>query len=97
VRRIVEQPQNDAPFSLAEILLAVALEDFRNGAAGRLLDLAVGVDEGQVEAVSQAPADAGLADTHEADEDDRLGDAQGVQLGHGAGRRVLFVQRRSGG
>ena len=50
--------------------LAVVGEDLRDGEVGGLLDLRVGVEEGQVQEVGEPPADAGLAGAHHADQHD---------------------------
>ena len=52
-------------------------EDLGDGLARGFLDLAVGVDEGQVEPIGEPPADGGLARAHQADEHDRA-PAQGL-------------------
>ena len=49
VRRVVEQARDHPALAVAERRLAVAREDLGDGAAGRRLDLVVGVDEGQAE------------------------------------------------
>ena len=68
--------------------LAVLLEDILDRAAGRRLDLLVGVDEGQADARGKAPTDAGLADSHKADKDDRS--LEGHWPGGGHGFPLLF-------
>ena len=52
-RLVLDQPGDDAAFDGAEDRLAVAGEDLGDGAAGRGLDLGVGVAEGQMQS---APA-----------------------------------------
>ena len=76
---IVEQPQDHPPLALAEALLAMALEDLGDGAAGRRLDLLVGIDEAKLQPLRQALADAGLAHAHQPDEDDGLRQFAGLQ------------------
>ena len=65
-----EEPRHDALFALAKFRLAVVGEDLRDGEIGRLLDLRIGVEEGQMQEVGEAPADAGLAGAHHADQHD---------------------------
>ena len=66
-----EQARDHAALAVAEIGLAVILEDVGDGLAGRPLDLLVGVDEGHAEAGRQAAADRRLAAAGHADQDDR--------------------------
>jgi hypothetical protein len=47
-------------------------EDFRDGLAGRDLDLMVGVDENEAELLGEAAADCRLAGAHEADQHDGM-------------------------
>src|SRR5690606_2360718 len=54
----------------AEIGFAGALEDGGDAGAGLRLDLAVGIEEGQAEALGQASPDRRLARAHRADEDE---------------------------
>ena len=67
----VEQAGDHARLAGAEIGLAIAGEDFRDGHAGRRLDLGVRIDERQAEPLRQPAADRGLARAHHADEHDR--------------------------
>ena len=57
LRAAVEQPLDDAALAVAEIGLAVGLEDLGDGGVRRLLDLGVGVDEGEAEPRRQPAAD----------------------------------------
>jgi hypothetical protein len=70
-RRVVEDAGDDAHFAGAEIGLAVLVEDLGDRQVRRLLDLGVGVDEGQGETVGEPAADGGLARAHQPDEHDR--------------------------
>ena len=45
-------------------------EDLGDGEVGGLLDLRIGVEEGQVQEVGEPPADARLAGAHHADQHD---------------------------
>ena len=54
LRAAVEQPRDDPRLAGAEIGFAVRLENFRDGHAGRGLDLGIGIDERQPEPASQA-------------------------------------------
>lgn len=54
--------------AIAEASFAVAFEDVGDADAGRGLDGLIEVDEGEAEAVGEAPIDGGLAGTHRADE-----------------------------
>src|SRR5690606_6126929 len=70
-RSAVEQPCNHAPLAVAEVRFAEALEDFRDGHLRGLLDLLVGVSEGQAEQLGALAADCRLAHAHHSDEHDR--------------------------
>ena len=65
-----QQARDHAAFAGAELGLAEAFEELRDRAAGRALDLVVGVDERQAEAQRQALADRALAGAHQADQGD---------------------------
>ncbi len=65
-----QQPRDHALLAFAEMRLAVILEYLRYGEIGRLLDLRIGVEEGQVQQIGEPPADARLAGAHHADEHD---------------------------
>jgi len=55
MNRIVEQPGDDAGARRrGNSRLAMALEDLRDGASRRALDLMIGIDEGQAQAVGEA-------------------------------------------
>ena len=70
MRRFVEQAGDDAALAGAELGLAVFLEELADRAAGRMLDLVVGIDERQAEARGQPLADRALARTHQPYEGD---------------------------
>ncbi|MGY3106695.1 hypothetical protein ACVWW7_003322 [Bradyrhizobium sp. LM6.9] len=89
----VEQTRDHAGLAVAEMRLAVALEDFRYGHAGRRLDLGVGIDEGQLEPDRHAAADRGFAYPHHADEHDRARAQRRQDVGLG---RSLDRQRGVG-
>ncbi len=61
MRRLVQQPGDHPALAVAEGRLAHLGEDLGDRAAGRGLDLGVGVAERQVQGGGQAAADAGLA------------------------------------
>ena len=70
VRRPVQQALDDAALAGAELGLAEAVEELRDGAARGTLDFVVGVDERQAEPEGQALDDRALADPHQPDEGD---------------------------
>jgi hypothetical protein len=61
-----QQPSDHPALAIAEIGLAIAGEQFGDGAAGRKLDLGIGVAERQSESGGEAAADAGFAGAHQA-------------------------------
>ena len=63
--------EDHAALSGAEFRLAQLGENVRNAAAGGLLDLGVGIAEGQAERGRQPPPDGRLARPHQAYERDR--------------------------
>jgi hypothetical protein len=65
-----DQPREDPALAVAEMRLAVALEDLGDAEPAGLLDLGVRVDEGQAEAGAEPPPDGRLADPHQPDQDD---------------------------
>ena len=71
MRRPLQQPLDDPPLAIAERGLAEPLEDLLDRAAGRGLDLVVGVDEIEPEPLGQAPADRSLPRPHQPDHDNR--------------------------
>ena len=94
LRGAVEEALDDAALAVAEIGLAVAVEDLVDGGVRRLLDLAVGVDEGQAETDCEPPADRRLAGAHHADHDDgtaveQPGHSRFQRLAHSL-RTVIF-------
>src|SRR5262249_56398178 len=78
-----QHAQNLPPLAVAERLLAMTREDLGDGTARRLLDLAIGIDEGQVEAGREAPADAALAGAHQSHQRDRAIARNVVHRSHG--------------
>ena len=68
------------------------LEEIRDRAAGRRLDLLVGIDEGQRQLGRQAPADRGLAGAHQADEDDAAVEQGAIELGDAGGLHVRWYR-----
>ena len=69
-RTATEQAGDNALLALPEVRLAVLGEDLRNTEVGGLLDLAVGIQERQVQEVREPLADRCLARPHHADEHD---------------------------
>ena len=67
----LDQPRDQPPLAVAEILLAVALEHLGGGIAGGILDRGIAVDEGQAEAPGQAAPDRRLSDPHQPDQHHR--------------------------
>ena len=65
-----QQPGDDAALAVAELGLAADGEDVRDGHAGGILDLVVGVEEGQPQRLGQPAADRALAGAHQPDEHD---------------------------
>ena len=68
MRRTGQQAGDHPALAGAELGLAEALEELRDRAAGRALDLVVGVDERQAELERQPLADRALAGAHQAHE-----------------------------
>ena len=68
---LVEQASDHLAFAVAEIGLAEALEDLRDGHARPGLDLGVGIDERQAQPLGEPASDRRLPSPHHADEDDR--------------------------
>ncbi len=71
LRPVVQKARDHLTLAVAEIWLAVTLEDFRDRQLGAGLDFRVGVDKPQAELRGQAFADRRLAGAHHADEHDR--------------------------
>ena len=65
-----QQPADHPALAGAEVALAIAGEQFGDGAARRQLDLGIGVAERQAQSRRQPPADRGLAGAHQPDQDD---------------------------
>ena len=82
--RLAEQALDDPALAVAEGGLAVAFEDFFDGAARGAFDLGVGVDELQAQQRGQAASDTGLTGAHQADQHDGAGHIQGVGGRHDA-------------
>jgi hypothetical protein len=61
---VSEQPGDHLALALTKIGLAVLGKDLADGRAGSLLDLGIGVDEGQVEPRRKPPAHGGFARPH---------------------------------
>ncbi len=71
--------------------VAMAGENLVDRAAGGGLDLGIGIDERQPEALGEPPADARLPGAHQADQDERAGEDERrrrdrVDGGHGRTR-----------
>ena len=86
-RAVLEQAADHAALAVAEGRLAEAREDLLDRAARGALDLVVGVDEVEAEALREAPPDRGLARAHQPDEHDAATFRQEV----GEGRRRLLA------
>ena len=71
LRAAFQQARDHARLAGAEIRLAVGGEDFRDGHAGGLFDLDVGIDERNAEPGGQPAADRRLARAHHADQHHR--------------------------
>ena len=82
VHRTVEQARDHAPLAVAKRGLAMDLEDILDRAARGLLDLGVGVDEGNLEARREPPAHGRLSGPHQADDHHRPVGTPGFGLGH---------------
>ena len=65
------QAGDQPPFSIAEIMLAIAFEQVGGGGARGLLDFDVAVDEWQAETLRQPTPDGPFARAHQPDEHDR--------------------------
>ena len=66
-----QQAGDHLALAFAEIGFAVVLEDVLDRLAGRLLDLLVGIDEGQLEPGGEPAPDGGLAAARHADQHER--------------------------
>ena len=66
-----DQPRDQPPFAVAEVLLSVALENLGRRVSGCVLDRRIAVHEGDAEPLREPPPDGRLADAHQADEHDR--------------------------
>ena len=86
--RLAQQAGDDAAFAVAELGLAVALEDLLDRAAGRRLDLRVGIDELKAKLGGQPAPNARLARAHQTDEHNRLGDIVACRITHDRHRDV---------
>ena len=71
MRRLLQQPRDDAALAVAKHGFAAVAEDFLDRLAGGGLDLVVRIEERQVQPGRQAPSDLCLARAHQADENDR--------------------------
>ena len=96
-QRIAGQQAADHPaLAVAERRLAVAGEQFGDGAAGGQLDLGVGVAERQAEPRGQPPADRGLAGAHQPDQTmlrPASASGSGMRVASGAVLRVMARER----
>ena len=92
-RAAVEQPRDHPRLAVAEMRLAMGLENVGDRHARRGLDLGIGIDKGQLEPGRHPPPDGGLAGPHHADQHDAARAERGRDLG--IGRQVLG--RRRGG
>ena len=79
--RAADQPGDHAPFAVSEARLAEPFEHLGDIMLGDPLDLLVGIDEGEAEALGQPPAHGRLAGPHQADQDDAA-IAAGERTGH---------------
>ena len=86
-----EQAADHPPLAVAELALAVAGEQLGDGAAGRQLDLGVGVAERQPEPGRQPPPDRGLAGAHQPDQHDAAPGQRVGQRGRSPVKAVLRV------
>src|SRR5215213_9461570 len=66
-----DQPGDEPPLAVAEILLPEAFENLRRRISGRILDRRIAVDEGNAEPLRKPPPEGRFANAHQADEDDR--------------------------
>ncbi len=87
---VVEQPRDHAPLAVAEMGLAVFVEDVAHAHLRRLLDLLVGVGEGKIEQLRELAPDGRLADAHHADEHHGPVDARGERLDRAVGKAAGF-------
>ena len=78
-----------------KILLAEALEDFRRGVAGRVLDRGIAVDERQAQPLRQALADSRFTRAHQSDQHNRPIEAL-RQLFHKPGLYIGLSGRAKG-
>lgn len=68
---LIDQSRDEAPFAIAKIVFAIALENFRGRKACGILDRRVAVDELQAEALCKTPADGGFSYSHQPHQHDR--------------------------
>ena len=68
---LIDQSRDEAPFAIAKIVFAIALENFCGRKACGVLDRRVAVDELQAEALCKAPADGGFSYSHQPHQHDR--------------------------
>ena len=80
----VYQAGHKAPFSIAEIMFPIALEQLGSLGTGRFLDRDVAINERQTESLREAAPDGGLSCAHQADKHDRP-IKKFCQLLHGSG------------
>ena len=66
-----DKPRDEPPFSIAKIMLAIALEDLGGREPGGVLDRRVAVDERQAEPPREAAADRRLSYAHQPHQHDR--------------------------
>lgn len=91
----IDQPRNHSALSVAKLFLAKTFEDFRDRHARRRLDLMIGINERDVQALGQPFAHSRFANAHHPDQHDRSGKLQmdrgrvGIHAGGYTQRAVL--------
>ena len=68
---LVDEPRNEPPLAVAEIVLAIAFENLSGRKAGGVLDGGVAVDERQAEAPRKASPDRRLSNSHQPHQHER--------------------------
>ena len=88
-----EQPRDHPAFAEPEFGLPVLGEDLGDRHARGILDLDVGIGEGQAEPLRQTPSDGTLAGSHHADEHDGAPGKAGPHSIQPLGRSFLPIRR----
>ena len=93
--RLVHQPRDHATLPVAEIALAMGIENLAHRAIGSAFDLFIDIDEVPVEHCRQSSADGGLAHAHQSHQHHGTVDParDAADLGRGEGRCMGHCRR----